>query len=380
MKVLLLHAPFGSGHKKAAENTGKALLHLSKDIEVKVVDTLTLANPLFRWISVRSFAQIVKRAPSIWGYFYETMDDRKYHEASHKFLERSRSVNLKKFIKFISEWNPDVIICTHWMPLQLIERIRERISPSWALYFVLTDYTLHKMLVAENVDKYFVPTNKVAAELAYAGIPMSRIAVSGIPVDTDFLVQATCDEVESKLGLEKDLFTVLLLSLWTDDDLAIEMIKVLDGLTAPCQYIFAAGNNNKLKEYVKKMPLKKPHSVLGWVDNMPAVMSCVDVVVGKAGGLTVSEALAVQKPMVIINPMPGQEERNCDYILEIGAGTKIYHPKELEYVMFNFINDKAYYEKKVQACILNARPEAAQEIASTVYQDFITSQIMRKSP
>lgn len=371
MKVLLLHAPFGSGHKKAAEATGKAFLQLSKEVEVKVVDSLTLANPFFRWISVRSFTQIVKRAPSIWGYFYETTDNRKYHEASHKFLERSRSINLKKFIKFISEWNPDVIICTHWMPLHLLERIKEQIPSPWSLYCILTDYTLHKMLVAESVDKYFVPNNKVAAELAYASIPFSRIVVSGIPVDADFSVKTDGDAVRRQLGLEKDLFTVLILSLWTDEDLAIEMIKILDALTAPCQYIFAAGNNKKLKEAVENMPLKKPHCVLGWADNMPEIMSCTDVVVGKAGGLIISEALATNKPMIMINPMPGQEERNCDYILEIGAGTKIYHPKEIEYIIFNFINDKAYYEKKVQACILNAKPEAALKIASTVQKDFV---------
>ncbi len=370
MKVLLLHAPFGSGHKKAAEATAKALTQLSKDIEVKVVDCLTLANPLFRWISVRSFTQIVKRAPSVWGYFYETTDDKKYHQTSHKFLERTRSVNLKKLVKFISEWNPDVIICTHWMPLQLVERVKERVPSSWSLYYVLTDYTLHKMLVAENVDKYFVPNDKVAAELAYSGIPFSRIAASGIPVDTAFLEKTDCGAVRTELGLQKDLFTVLIVSLWTDEDLAMELIKILDDLTVPCQYIFAAGNNQKLKEAVERMPLKKPHAVLGWVNNMPQVMSCSDVVVGKAGGLVVSEALAINKPLVIINPMPGQEERNCDYILEIGAGTKIYHPKEIEYVMFYLVSNREYYERKVQACIFNAKPEAAMEIASTVYRDF----------
>lgn len=371
MKVLLLHAPFGSGHKKAAEAISKASLQISSNIQVKIVDSLTLANPLFRWISVRSFTQIVKRAPSIWGYFYETTDDKKYHATSHKFLERTRSVNLKKFIRFISEFNPDAVVCTHWMPLQLVERIKEQERSSWPIYYVLTDYTLHKMLVAESVDKYFVPNEKVGAELAYAGIPKSRIAVSGIPVDTDFLMKYDCDELKSKMGLEKDLFTVLIVSLWTDEDLAIEMIKVLDSIPAPCQYIFAAGTNRKLKDEVDKMQLRKPHRVLGWVDNMPEIMSCADIVVGKSGGLVVTEALAIHKPMVIINPMPGQEERNSDFILESGSGTKIYHPKEIEYVMFDFISDKNYYEKKVQACIDHARPRAALDIASTVYQDFI---------
>lgn len=371
MKVLLIHAPFGSGHKKAAEATGKALSQLSADIEVKVVDSLTLANPFFRWISIRSFTQIVKRAPSIWGYFYETTDDKKYHQTSHKFLERTRSISLKKLIKFVSDFNPDVVICTHWMPLQLIERVKERVPAPWTLYYVLTDYTLHKMLVAEGVDKYFVPNDKVAAELAYSGIPFSRIAASGIPVDSDFLAPVNCDTVRSSLGLEKDVFTILIVSLWTDEDLAKEMIKSLDSLTVQCQYIFAAGNNKKLKEDVEKMPLKKPHAVVGWVNNMPEIMSCADVVVGKAGGLVVSEALAINKPLVLINPMPGQEERNCDYILEIGAGVKIYHPKEIEYVIFYLINNREYYEKKVQACISNAKPEAAMEIANTVYRDFM---------
>lgn len=370
MRALLLHAPFGSGHKKAAEATGKALTQISGDIEVKVVDTLTLANPLFRWISVRSFAQIVKRAPSVWGYFYETTDDRKYHETTHKFLERTRSINLKKFIKLISDWNPDVIICTHWLPLHLLERIKEQTSFSWPIYVILTDYTLHKMLLAQNVDRYFVPNDKVAAELAYAGIPSSRITVSGIPVDTDYLARMDGNGTREGLGLEKDIFTILILSLWTDEDLAVELIKILDELTVPCQYIFVAGVNKKLSAAVKRMQLKKPHAVLGWISNMPEIMACSDVVVGKAGGLIVSETLSLNKPMVIINPMPGQEERNSDYILEIGAGTKIYHPKEIEYVMFNLINNKAYYDEKAKSCFTHAKPRAALEIAESVYRDY----------
>lgn len=369
MKILIFYSVFGSGHKKAAEAIGEAFLKTTRDVEVKVMDSLVVANPLFRWISIESFTQVVKRAPSVWGYFYETLDNKRFHETSEKFFEKVRVVNLKKLVRLINDWKPDAIVCTHWMSLHLIGRIKHRIPSLKYLYSVLTDYTCHRMQIGEKVDKYFVPTDKVGAELIHAGTEPEKIEVTGIPIDLAFLAPANVKDVRARLGLEKDTFTVLVISLWTDEGLATEIIKALENLNGRCQYIFVAGNNQGLRKEVEKMSLKKPHCILGYINNMPEIMSSVDVIVGKAGGLVVSEALAVCKPIVIINPMQGQEERNCDYILEIGAGTKIYHPRELEYVIINFIKDRAYYESKVKNCLSHARPRAAYTIAQTVCQE-----------
>jgi len=366
--ILILHATAGAGHKRAAHALSAAFNSTGQ--EHRVVDTLECTTSLFRRMYVKSYIDIVQKAPELWGYLYEKSD---VVAAPTSKKARVRlafdKLNSRKFKKLLAEANPGVIVCTHFLPLELLSDLKGRGKFDVPVHAVVTDVSPHAFWVYPHIEHYHVATPSAARELARKGYPASQISVTGIPVDPMFANRTPGVEVRSKLGLlEKP--TILLLSGGFGVGPMKQMLASFADCLADLSLVVVAGKNPQLEAECKALAatLPVPIKVYGFVNNMHELMDAADLIVTKPGGLTTTEILAKGKPMALIAPIPGQEQRNAEYLLEEGAAVRLYDVADAAYYLQRWISDAVRMRRMSVAAQAIARPFAAQDIAAMLVE------------
>jgi processive 1,2-diacylglycerol beta-glucosyltransferase len=363
-----LHATAGAGHKRAAEAIASALK--ARQQEHRVVDTLECTTSLFRRMYVKSYIDIVQKAPELWGYLYERSDI----VVSPK-SKRARArlafdkLNSRSFRKLLDEVRPGLIVCTHFLPLELLSDLKGRKKLSTPVHAIVTDVGLHAFWVYPNIEHYSVATPSTARELARKGYSANQISVTGIPVDPAFSNRMPGPEARAKLGLlEKP--TLLLLSGGFGVGPMKQMLASFSDCRDELSLVVVAGKNPKLEAECRALAAKLPVpvKVYGFVNNMHELMDAADLVVTKPGGLTTMEILAKGKPMALVAPIPGQEQRNAEYLLEEGAAVRLYDVADAAYYLRRWLFDPVRMRRMSAAAQAIARPFAAQEIAGALVE------------
>jgi processive 1,2-diacylglycerol beta-glucosyltransferase len=364
-RILVLSASVGAGHLRAAEGVELALRQTLPDATVKNVDILEMTNRLFRRIYGQFYLDLVNKAPHALGYFYDLLDQpRSTRHRSDKIRFYLEKLNLKAFVKFLHAEPWDLVINTHFLPAEMIASLRAKNEIALPQVTVTTDFETHRLWVNQPCDRYFTATKEGALYLQHWGVPASDVVVTGIPIHPVFSTPKDRRACIARHGLADDRPIVLQLSGGFGVGPIEKIFHALLGIERPIQLVTITGRNEQLKAQLAKVKPPQRHKVkvMGFTKEIDELMQAADLVVTKPGGLTTSEVLARGAVMVIVNPIPGQESRNSDFLLESGAAIKANNIATLGYKVNALLQDAARLEQLRANVRKIGKPRAAFDV------------------
>jgi processive 1,2-diacylglycerol beta-glucosyltransferase len=364
-KVLILSASAGAGHIRAAQALERAFQQANAAREVRHLDTLEYTNKLFRTLYSKAYIELVNKLPEVPGWFYDKLDKPWQNERRRLALDK---LNTRPFVKLLKEYQPDWIVCTHFLPAEIVSwlKAKERLTSRQAI--VVTDFDVHAMWLCHHYERYFVAREEARVYLAAIGIPHEKITVSGIPIDPVFAAAKDKQVMRRKHGLKQDLPTILMSAGGFGVGAMDGLIHALTPMQHAAQVVAICGRNEELKKRIEKM--RKPADskleikAIGYTTEMDEWMAASDIVLGKPGGLTTSEALAKGLVFVVVNPIPGQEERNSDHLLEAGAGIRCNNLPVLSWKLDQWLDDPQRFAAMQTNARKLAHPNAARDIVA----------------
>ncbi len=360
-RVLVLSASAGAGHLRAAEAIEKAICLRGLASEVQHVDVLKYTNQVFRHFYSKAYIDLVNKAPEVLGWLYDYLDEPGKNDPIRLAFDR---LNANPFIRYLHRYKPDVAICTHFLPSEIISSLKGEGKVRVLNAVVVTDFDVHAMWLCRHVEQYFVALEETKAHLKALGVPEALITTSGIPVDPVFAKPKDKRAMRRKHGLD-DRFTILVSAGGFGVGPVAHLVQTLARLSHPASVVVVCGRNEALRaELADKAKKLANHSLvsftlLGFTTDMDELMTAADLYVGKPGGLTTSEALAKGLPMVVINPIPGQEERNSDHLLEEGVAIRCNNLPALAYKIDRLIKTPGKLSQMSENAQALAKPQAA---------------------
>ncbi|HUV38186.1 MAG TPA: glycosyltransferase [Planctomycetota bacterium] len=368
-KVLVLSASAGAGHVRAAEAVTKAFETLGAAREVRSVDVLQYTNRWFRWFYSRGYVGLVQKHPHLWGTVYDHTDVPGRYVSSRTTVER---IFFRRLTRMLEAERPDLIVSTHFMPPEIVASLRDEGRITCPQAVVVTDLDIHGMWLCRHVDRYFVTLEETREHLAALGVPRERVTLSGIPIDAVFGETKSREAMCAKHGLRPDVTTLLVSAGGFGMGPVETMMRSLLTVERPMQVIAICGRGESLKRRLEKLAagVGEDHpvrlKVVGFTREMDEFMSVSDVLVGKPGGLTTSEALAKGLAFVIVGPIPGQEERNTDHLLEEGVAIRCNNLPVLAWKIDRLLDDAERMKRMRADALRLARPHAARTIVETL--------------
>ena len=367
-RVLIISASAGTGHVRAAQALEKEFVRDERVGEVIHEDALKFTNKLFRDFYSTLYMKLVRSAPDVLGWVYKASDEPWKGEAARVQLDR---LNTLKLVRFIEEFDPHLTVCTHFMPAGIISHLQEKDRLRTHHSIVVTDFDCHAMWLSRTFHRYFVALDETKAHLEALGLPGERITVSGIPIDPIFSVPVDREQVRISYGLRPEKTTLLLSAGALGVGPTELIVKRLKQLRNDVQTIVVCGKSEEVRARVTQAVRgqRGKFRVLGYSDRMHELMQISDLFIGKPGGLTTSEALACGLPMAIFSPIPGQEERNADHLLEEGAGLRCNELTTLPFKIDRLLDHPDRLDAMRNAARAMGRPRAARTVVQTLLDD-----------
>lgn len=362
--VMVLSAAAGAGHLRAADALVAAFE--ARGHKARHLDVLTLTNPLFRRLYSTLYIDLVNKRPDLVGWMYNALDRPWQFQKRRLALDRLNTVRL---VRHLTAERPAVAICTHFLPAEILMHLKRKRLLDIPVGIVVTDIDAHSMWLYKHVDWYFVAREETRAHLSALGIPRETIHVTGIPIDPVFAASRAKRETRLNLDLDPDLTTILVSVGGFGVGPVESLIGALQEVTARVQIVVICGKNAQLEKKLRGFTgARHPMKVVGFTREMDSWMAASDLLVGKAGGLTSAEALARGLVLVVVNPIPGQEERNSDHFLEEGVAIRCNNLPALAYKVDNLLTDQVRFRQMQAAVKSVAHPNAAADIAAIVLE------------
>jgi len=370
-RILILSVSAGTGHVRAAAALEKVFRAQPGVDEVQSVDALKYTNQVFRNFYSKLYTQLVEKAPTFLGWWYKKSDEPWRTDKMRLMLDR---LNTAPLLDHITAFNPDITVCTHFLPAELITYLISEKNLKARLSIVVTDLDFHAMWLSRIFHRYFVALDETKVHLEKLGLPADRITVSGIPIDPLFGEARDPRATRLALGLDPELPTLLVSAGALGVGPAEVVLEALFDLRHPVQAVIVAGRNDELRAKLEEKAASRPGSslrvkVIGYTEEMHLWMAAATLFIGKPGGLTTSEALASGLPMVIVAPIPGQEERNSDHLLEKGIAIKCNEFTTLAYKIDLLLDDPARLERMRGQARAFSHPDAAAIVARTLLEE-----------
>lgn len=376
-RILVLSASVGAGHLRAAQAVELALREVVPAATVRNVDILELTNAPFRRLYGKFYLDLVNKAPHVLGYFYDLMDQpsRSGKNRTDRLRLAIEKLNLGKFIQLVKEESWDLVINTHFLPAEIIASLRRKGELSLPQTTATTDFETHRLWVNQPCDRYFTATEEGARYLQHWGIPERDILVTGIPIHPVFAKPKDRNDCLARHGLAGDRPILLQLSGGFGVGPIAKLYRALLDVARPVELVTIAGRNEAVKKELEAIEVPPRHrtKILGFTDQIDELMAVADVAVSKPGGLTTSETLARGAVMAIVNPIPGQESRNSDYLLENGAAIKVNNIGTLAYKLDALLTEPARLAQLKSNVARLARPRAAYDVVERSLQLLPTS-------
>jgi processive 1,2-diacylglycerol beta-glucosyltransferase len=365
-RILILSASVGAGHIRAAQAVEAALRELAPGAAVVNLDILTMTNVAFRRIYGKAYLDLVNMAPHVLGFVYDLMDRpvSPKHPGDRLRLMVEK-LNLTRFEKMLKKQHWDLVVNTHFLPAEIIAALRKRGKIAQRQMTVTTDFETHRLWVNEPTEHYTTATPEGAAYLGSFGVPIERTSTLGIPIHPMFsrpMDRAACLHAH---GLSDDRPIILQLAGGFGVGPIAKLYQGLLAIRQPLQIVVVTGKNIKAQTELQHLlvPTRHRAKVIGFTHEIHELMHVADVVMSKPGGLTTSEVLASGAAMAIVNPIPGQESRNSDYLLEQGAAIKINNVATLSMKLEDLLNNRRRLEQIKSNARKIARPRAAFDVA-----------------
>lgn len=372
-RIAILHATAGSGHKSAAQALAAALAGVHPGATVREVDTLVFASQLYRRTYAASYNAMAARAPRLWGALYRSWALAPINKGTAPVRLALDRLNLRRLVRVVEREHPDAIVCTHFLPVEALSPRRGRGSLRVPLFCVITDFAAHPFWAFPHVDRYFVASDEVATELAGHGVARERIEVSGIPVHPRFAQAVGREAARDRFGLDRSRPVALVMGGGSGVGPLAELAERLARLAARPQVVVVCGTNRGLLARIEALASARRAAgpsrdlqALGFTQEVDVLLEACDLLVGKAGGLTCSEALIKGAPLVIFKPTPGQEVRNAEFLERRGAAVHADSVDEVEATVGRWLDDPTELERRRKAALALGRPQAAQTIARRV--------------
>jgi len=369
-KVLILSASAGTGHVRAAEALEKVFRQQPGVGEVRNIDALRFTNKLFRDFYSKLYIQLVQRAPTVLGWVYNSTDEPWKTDRMRLMLDR---LNTGPLERFIAKFKPDITVCTHFLPAEIISYLISKGKLDARLSIVVTDLDIHAMWLCRTFHRYFVALEESKVHLQVLGLPGDHITVSGIPIDPAFAQIGDRTTMRTAAGFDNDRPLFLISGGALGVSPAAGVLDGLARLRHPAQAIVVCGKNEAMKAGMEAQAraIEAAHpgltfKVLGYTDEMHRWMQMSDLFIGKPGGLTTAESLACGLPMVIVAPIPGQEDRNSDHLLEKGIALKCNEFTTLAYKIDGLLDQPAQMAAMREKATAYGRPNAAATIVDSL--------------
>lgn len=361
-KILIVSLKAGAGHIKAAQALEGAIKLKYPNLEVKNIDLLDYASILSKEFYGNWYLDIAKKVPEFYAWLYGQLDS-----SSTRIRLLSDRMNTQKFQKFSEDFQPDLVICTHFVPANLLTYWRKKYHRNYKIVLTLTDYEAHKLWVDNQVDMYTVATDYVKEQFIRYGADEKKVHITGIPIDIKFLKYFDKNEIRKKLGLENKFTVSIFAGAFGVGPLKEVFTKIAE-IDEEFQIIAIAGKNKELFTEFENLAKQsnKVIKVFGFVDNMEEIMAASDIAISKAGGLTVSECLAMNLPIIVCHPFPGQEEANTRYLVNNQTAFMAEKTEEIIDIVNRVIKNPLILERMKVSIKKISKPNAASDIVDLI--------------
>ena len=386
MKILIFYASYGGGHLNAAKSINDYIINNYPNNDVELIDCMKYVNKTIEKLTTAAYREMAKKAPWAWGKIYS---DSQKGPLAH-LSSRSNKIMAIKLLRLLREKQPDIIISTHPFGSQMCSYLKRKNKITAKIATIMTDFSPHDQWLVghESTDYFFVANDKMKNYLINKGITENKISVTGIPISNRFLKTYNKKEILDTYNLSEDKFTVLFFGggefgLGKTKTAEIFESFVQESLKEKIQIIAIAGKNPKMKanfeEIVSKYSVNTTNNnttnttditnnvkILEFTNQVPELMSISDLVVTKPGGLTTSESLASHLPMLIINPIPGQEEENAEFLEDKGIAIWIRKNDDSKLIIENLLADNQKLNLMKENTKLLARPHSTETICKMI--------------
>ncbi|MDD5440173.1 MAG: glycosyltransferase [Candidatus Omnitrophica bacterium] len=370
-RILLLYISNDSGHHRASRAVEKAFKLLDPAIETMNVNSFNYTNPILEKVINKTYMSVIRSRPEFWGYLY---DNPKIVQKTQRLRDVIHRHNTGKLKTLIDDFKPDAVICTQAFPCGMVADYKRTFNVPLGLYGVLTDYAPHSYWIFNTVDAYFVPSPETGQKIVQNGIPPEKVIASGIPIDPHFTVQCDRDAVMKKLSLRKDKPVILIMGGSQGVCPFKEVLASLVRSRLDVQVISVSGKNKGAYRWFvrhEKWAAQQGLKLLsfGFVDNTNELMDIATVLISKPGGITTAEALAKGVPLLIVNPIPGQEEMNTQHLLKNNVAIRIDDPDSVGIVVEELLYNRAKLAELGSSAVRFSKPDSAMTIARFVLAD-----------
>ena len=370
--LLILSTSGGAGHTRAAEALLQAARLHDRPLRAEHYDSLDFTSKAFKYIYSQSYLSMVNHLPEFWGYLYAQSERKPYSKKG--VLGIFDHFNYRRYVQTLLRLKPDAIVCTHFLPFLSISERAKASNITAPFFAATTDFDIHQLWIDPIVNRYYVFQEESAWQLSSKGVPREKISVTGIPVGQEFTSITEKRIARQELEIPTARFTILLLSGGFGVGHVKEIAQSVTSLLAsyPRQVfnlLIVCGKNESLRHELEQsqVPPNIHLSIFAYVNNVHELMDASDLLISKSGGLTSAEAMAKHLPMIIVDPIPGQESRNANMIVEHHAGLLALDYHNLKYKLKCIIEDATFLQQLRDGTAELSKPHAASEIISDIY-------------
>ena len=364
MKILFLSVTAGQGHNQAAKGIMQRMT--DRGHSCKLIDTLDYIEPMLGEAVDKGFRALVANMPKAFGVGYNMAQRAEENfEITTRVTQLVSDVACRRLIEVFESFQPDVVVCTHCMAAQIASSVYGMGKCNAARIGILTDYTLHPYWKGVNLDALVTPSEQLHYGIMQAGMPERILKPCGIPIDPKFGKVIDKAEARKSIGIP-DMPTVLIMGGSMGNGDVVSAIERLDQLPLDFQMVVVCGSNEKLKSKLDEMLTVKKLTVYGYSKVVDVLMSASDLIVTKPGGLTVSESIAKALPMVLIDPIPGQEERNMDFLTNHGMAMRTSKYVTVDAVVWQLLSHPERRELMLKAQAIFGKPNATDDLQALI--------------
>jgi processive 1,2-diacylglycerol beta-glucosyltransferase len=366
-RLLALSVSAGAGHVRAAQAVCDAAA-ADPAWRAEHIDVMDWVPRAFRKAYSDSYIQLIESAPLLWAHLYARTDRRTRQSRFDQLRRGVERVNTRAVMAEIERRAPDAILCTHFLPAELLARRIRKGRPTPPVIVQVTDFDVHGLWVHDGMTKYCVAGDEARARLMARGIAPESVVVTGIPIAPAFAHAPERRAARSEAGLALDKPVVLMMSGGAGVGDMKSLVQQVLASGIECQIVAMTGKNAELLAELQSLAAAHPKRVfpIGFTRTIERLMAAADIAVTKPGGLTSSECLAMHLPMIVVSPIPGQEERNADFLLESGAALKAVDAAALVHKLGALLAQPARLKAMRAAAAAIARPQAASEVLQVI--------------
>jgi processive 1,2-diacylglycerol beta-glucosyltransferase len=374
-RILLLSVSAGAGHVRAAEALEATVAALAADgraVEAKHLDVMDFVPSSFRRVYADFYLRLITRHPQLWGMLYRITDDTRPDAVTQRMRRTIERLHTRRLRAAIAQFAPDAIVCTHFLPAEMLMRQIRKGRITAPVWLQVTDFDLHRMWIIPEMTGYFAASPEIAQRMRAVGIPASRVHTTGIPVMPAFAESHDRRELAQDFGIDPDRPAYMVMGGGAGVGALDELADRLLSEGGDFQLVVLAGRNTAMLERLRTLAAERHAGRLfpqGYTRHVEHLMACCDLAITKPGGLTTSECLAMGLPMIVNAPIPGQEERNADYLLEQGAAWKAIDAVALAWRIGELRKRPEQLAAMAARARAIGRPHAARDVIDTVLAD-----------